>query len=89
MTDESADDELARLRAEVESHRQRELAGLRSALSDAREDASRYRAEAMRISELAKRSVAMYEQQIAELRGRLGAARNGDAHDRRFGAARN
>lgn len=63
--------EVERLRAEVESYRQRELADLRSALAQAREEATHYRTEAHRNAELGRQIAAKYETEIVELRGKL------------------
>lgn len=82
---EAISDELTRLRAELESHRQREVAELRAALAVAREDIAALRAEAQRISDLSKRAITYYEKQIVELKAKLGAATNSEAHARRFG----
>lgn len=46
---ESAEDELIRLRAEVESYRQRELEELRTQLAAAREAADHYKQEAYQV----------------------------------------
>jgi hypothetical protein len=58
MADEAVPTELERLRAEVEAHRQRELADLRSALADANarlglalDGMEKWRSEAHRISQ--------------------------------------
>jgi predicted nucleic acid-binding Zn-ribbon protein len=46
---ESVEDELVRLRAEVESHRQRELEDLRSQLAAARAEADHFKREAYQV----------------------------------------
>lgn len=48
---ESPEDELIRLRAEVEDYRQRELTDLRQQLALARESSEHYRAEAHKVLE--------------------------------------
>lgn len=82
MTDS---DELSRLRAELESHRQREIAELRSALAVAREEAAHFRSEAHRNADIGKRIASAYENQIVELKAKLGALTNSEVHARRFG----
>lgn len=71
MSEETLQAEVERLRAEVESHRQRELADLRAALAAAREEAQHFRQEAVRISETGREIARNYEVQIAELRSKL------------------
>lgn len=82
MTDS---DELSRLRAELESHRQREVAELRAALAFAREEAAHFRGEAYRNADIGKQVAANYEKQIVELKTKLGALTNSEVHARRFG----
>jgi uncharacterized small protein (DUF1192 family) len=65
--------EIERLRAEVESYRQRELADLKSALAVAREDAAHYRSEAQRNADVAKLIVADYEKKVGMLQAQLEA----------------
>lgn len=71
MTDDPLQSEVTRLRAEVESHRQRELADLRSALAFAREESQHFRQEAQRIAEVGRQIAAEYEGRIKDLQGRL------------------
>lgn len=73
MTEESLQAENERLRAEVESYRQRELADLRSQLAAAREAAEHYRSEAHRNSELARQIDALANSEIARLKSQLDA----------------
>lgn len=86
MVDESPQDELTRLRAELESHRQRELAELRSALAVAREEVAHYRNEAYRNADTARQLVSGYEQKITELKAKLEALTNSEVYGRRFPA---
>lgn len=65
--------EVERLRAEVESYRQREVAELRTALAAAREDAAHYRAEAQRNADLGRQIAAEYQNKITELQTKLNA----------------
>jgi hypothetical protein len=78
--------EVERLRAEVESHRQRELAELKSALAIAREEAANYRQEAYRNAETGRQIAIGYQQQIADLTTKLQQLRNTDSAARRNGA---
>ncbi len=66
MSDESTQSEVERLRAEVESYRQRELADLRSALAAEREQKDNYRSEAYRISEAARQLSQEYELKLRD-----------------------
>lgn len=68
---ETLEEKVSRLEAEVESHRQRELAELRSALAAAVEASNHYRNEAHRNADAARQLVAKYEMEIVELRGKL------------------
>ena len=77
--------EVERLRAEVESHRQRELAELRSALAIAREESAAYRQEAYRNAEAGRQIAHGYQQQITELTTKLQQLRNTDIAVRRNG----
>lgn len=72
---ESLQAEVERLRDEVESYRQRELADLRTQLAAAREAAEHYRAEALQVLEnfkslesLDREKFARMETEIATLR---------------------
>lgn len=85
MSAESLESEVERLRAEVESYRQRELAELRAALASARDEAAHYRAEAQRNAETGRVIAAGYQATIAELRAKIETARVGDVSARRFG----
>jgi len=82
MTDETPQDELVRLRVEVESHRQRELADLRAALSAARGEAAHYRQEAIRLDVAAREIAAEGQAQIAALRMKLQATNSARASER-------
>jgi len=70
---ESMEDEVVRLRAEIESYRQRELADLKAALTTARQDADHYRSEAQRNADLGQQIAAGYQQQVADLKSKLDA----------------
>jgi hypothetical protein len=74
-SDESLQAEVEKLRSEVESHRQRELAELKSALAAAREDASHYRAEAYRINANFQNLVAMDNEKIGRLEAEIATLR--------------
>jgi predicted metal-dependent hydrolase len=76
MADESLVSEVERLRAEVEAHRQRELATLREALVAAREEAAHYRAEALRNAEVGRQIDREYRQQVEQLRAKLATFTN-------------
>lgn len=83
MADEAQQSEIERLRAEVESHRQRELSDLRSALAAAREElrqakveASHFRGEAERNATTGRMIASEAERQIADLRTQLQAKHN-------------
>lgn len=84
MAAESLEDEVVRLRAEVESHRTRELAELRAALSTAQAEVAHFRAEAQRNADLGRQIAAGYQEQLTEARARLDAMRNSDAFRTRF-----
>lgn len=71
MTAESLEAEVERLRAEVATYRQRELAELRSALAAARQEAEHYRIEAHRNADVGRQIAAQSQQQISELRTKL------------------
>lgn len=86
MSDEALHAEVNRLRAEVESFRERELAELRSALAASRMEAAHYRNEAERNAAIGRQIAAEYQAQIADLRGQLSAVTKAEAHARRFGA---
>lgn len=83
MTDESPQSELERLRAEVESYKQRETAELKSALASARAEAAQYREEALkwqsearRLSEAGKDLAREAERRENSLRMQLTAKQN-------------
>jgi hypothetical protein len=63
--------EIDRLRAELESYRQREVDDLRSALAVARQDIVALRAEAQRISTAAQELNILRTEEIAKLRSQL------------------
>lgn len=63
--------EVERLRAEVESYRQRELADLHAALAAARQEAAAWKVEANRISQVGQQVAAGYQEEIARLRGQI------------------
>ena len=73
MAIESLEQEVERLRAEVDAHRQRELAEFKAALESARRDAEHYRAEAQRNAELGRQIAAEYQLQVNDLRAKLEA----------------
>ncbi len=84
MAAESVEDEVARLRAEVESYRARELADLRSALSVAQAESAHFRFEAQRNADLGRQIAADYQEQLTQARAKLDAMRNSDAFRTRF-----
>jgi hypothetical protein len=78
-----SDEELARLRAEVEAHRQRELSDLRAALADANarltnalDGLERWRTEAHRISQQATTLALEYQRREVEMQSQLMAKAN-------------
>lgn len=73
---ESLEDEVTRLRAELEDYRQRELADLRQQLAAAREAAEHYRAEAKRIEANFHQLDAMDRETISKLESRIQVLRN-------------
>ena len=73
MASESIDQELDRLRAEVESHRQRQLAELKAAKEKAEQEAMHFRNEAQRNAELGRQIAAEYQLQVNDLRAKLEA----------------
>lgn len=78
MTTDASDDlraEVERLRAEVEAHRQRELAELKAALADAVGRANAWEQEARRISQQAIIANAEHDATVAHLKDQLAAAR--------------
>ena len=83
MIAESLESEVERLRAEVESYRQRELTELRSALAAARQEADHFRAEAHRNADIGRQIAAQSQQQISELRTTLELATKIDTAARR------
>ena len=83
MADEAPLSELDRLRAELEAHRQRELADLRAALADANARLSqaldgmeRWRAEAHRIAQQGNALAMEYQRRETDLRTQLMAKTN-------------
>ena len=83
MTEDRA--ELERLKAELESYRQRELAELRSALAEAKQLVSFYRQEAERNAMLGRQIASEYQTQLAALRAELQAMKAGITYAQRFG----
>lgn len=75
MAEAEAQAEIDRLRAEVESYRQREIEQLQAQLAAARQDAAHYRAEAQRISALAQTRDSEQEAEITRLRGQIESTR--------------
>lgn len=71
MADEPLQAEVERLRAEVESYKQRELADLRAALAAAIVDRDNYRNEAYRNAEAGRAINAAAEETIARLKSQL------------------
>lgn len=67
MADDSLQAEVERLRAEVETHRQRELSELRSALAAALVERENYRSEAYRNAELGRQIDAAHQETINKL----------------------
>lgn len=83
MIAESLESEVERLRAEVESYRQRELTELRSALAAARQEADHFRAEAHRNADIGRQIAAQSNQTISDLRTKLELAAKIDTAARR------
>jgi hypothetical protein len=71
MESELQQSEIDRLRAEVESYRQRELADLRSALAAAIAERDNYRSEAYRNAEAGRQIHAACQEEIARLRSQI------------------
>lgn len=78
--------EVARLREEVEAHRRREMEAIRASLAAAQAAAEHYRAEAHRNADIGRQIAADYQRQLAELRAKMEAMTQGEVHARRFGA---
>ena len=88
MTDQQA--EVDRLRAEVESYRQRELAALHAALADARTERDNYRNEALRNADVGRQIDRDYRKIVEALRAKLELYTNPrNASTREIHAARN
>lgn len=71
MADDPLQAEVERLRAEVESYKQRELADLRAALAAALSERDHYRAEAARNAAAGHQINAAAEETISRLRTQL------------------
>lgn len=71
MSDGDQQAEVERLRAELESYRQRELADLKTALTQCREERDHYKAEAYRNAEAGRQISSGLNQTIVELRSKL------------------
>lgn len=67
-------EENERLRSLVEEFRQRELTDIRQQLAEAKAEAVHYRQEAERNADLGRKIALGYQEQVAELRGKLEAA---------------
>lgn len=76
--------EVERLRSEVESYRQRELADLKTALATARQEAAHFRSEAQRNADIGRQIATQAEATIAGLRSQIESMRQGDANANRF-----
>lgn len=68
---ESLQAEVERLRTEVEAYRQRELADLRAALTQCREERENYRLEAYRNAEAGRQISSGLNETITKLRSQL------------------
>lgn len=75
LTTEELQAEVDRLRGEVEAHRLRELAELRSQLAEAKYAIQHYREEAERNAGIGREISAEAQAQIAKLRAELDTAR--------------
>ena len=82
---ESLEQEVERLRQEVESYRQREMDELRQRLVQAQTEAAHYRAEAQRNADIGRQIAAQAESEIKTLKAQLEGLRHADAHAGRFG----
>lgn len=81
----SPEEELERLRQEVESYRQRELEQLQARLAEAERQRDHYRAEAQRNADLGRQIHTESQAEIQSLRSQLDALRNAQTHASRFG----
>lgn len=84
MTDDPQQAEIERLRAELESYRQRELADLKAALTQCREERDNYRAEAYRNAEAGRQIASHYQAVTAALQARLDARESLNNGRRKF-----
>lgn len=84
---ESLENEVQRLRDQVEAYRQQELIDLRTRLAAAEEARDHYRSEAQRNADVGRQIAAQAEQEISSLRAQLEAMRNAGAHTKRFGTS--
>jgi hypothetical protein len=78
--------EVERLRTEVESYKQRELADLRAALASALSDVAHYRNEAQRNADIGREIHATAQEEIARLRSQIEVKEQVQLQLRRQGA---
>lgn len=71
MNEDELKSEVERLRAEVESYRQRELADLKDSLATMTRERDHYRSEAQRNADVGREIASAAQEQVAELRGKL------------------
>ena len=83
MSDESLQAEVARLKAEVESYKQQELASLRSQLAAALEAANHYKQECYRLSQVAVAIDSNAQEMVSKLKAQLEAKERNELFQRR------
>lgn len=83
MTDDAV--EVERLRSELEAHRQRELAELRTALAAAREESARNAEQANINAKAAHKVEQHYREIVSDLKAKIRALTNASTYDKRFG----
>jgi uncharacterized small protein (DUF1192 family) len=81
--------EVERLRAEVESYRQREVTELKSALAAVRDESAAWKAEAKRVSDVGRQLDAALSAEIESLKRQLEAALNSRRLGRDLNESRN
>jgi hypothetical protein len=75
--------EVDRLRAEIESYRERELTELKTSLAVARQEAVHFRAEAQRNADVGRQIASEAQEQIATLRSQIESLRREAVNARR------
>jgi len=86
MSPQSLREENERLKAVVESYREREIAELRSALAATRKENDLLREDVNRNAEAGRKIHAIAQEEINSLRSQLQAAKTLDSYQHRFGA---